>query len=471
MNNPMAKTKRGGVFFAVLVLAAALFMPEGGWAERPTDPGGGPPSGKGRKPPEPGGTTKGDILGDLWVVVRNVETGGNGAPIHFTWQWPQEYYDETGALVIPEGGLPTGYTSDEDSVCVQPISFNPIDPAPMVTETGEEKQYTYEYVNSYGNPITVYLIPLDAECNIPDVYAGTWGTQVSEVDSGRLALARTTQYVIDAAYEEALNALNDATSVTLGPAGRLQIVPLGAPERIIDSPRENLALYQRVMKDGCLSPTANVSLTNGGIFGEEVANLLCPNPYTGPQIPDKADLQTAASFLAGAADKTGDIGIDEVVYLNTILGINTVETSATDGSLIVTGYFDFGYFQYHRNATYDSRQADLLQPPLPPGDYDETGYPKFFNVNRDFKFAGSVFGQDTAGFTIDWDGTVSPYSNYPVINFVRAADDAVSVIFYIHNYELPVYPVPIEAAPTPPMGPVQPGNTLQLQFRGPAPLR
>ena len=26
----------------------------------------------------------------------------------------------------------------------------------------------------------------------------------------------------------------------------------------------------------------------------------------------------------------------------------------------------------------------------------------------------------------------------PVINFARAADDALSVIYYIHNYELPV---------------------------------
>ncbi len=430
MEKRISQAKRRGIIFAVLVLAVVLLMPAGVWAA--------PQAGKGRKPPNPGGSIQGDVLGDLWVIVRNAETGGNGKPIHFSWQWPLEYYDATGALVIPAGGLPTIYTASEESLCIQPLSYTPLIPAPKADGT----QYAYEYVTSYGTPQTVYLIPLDAECNIPDVYAQTWGTQVTEVDSGRLALARTTQYVIDAAYEEALTALNNATSVKLGPAGRLQIVPSDAPERIIDSPRENLALYQRLMKDGCLSPTANVTLTNTSIFQQAGLDyLLCSGSETGP---DNSDLQVAASFLAGAADKTGNIGIDEVVYLNTILGINTVETSST-GSLIVTGYFNFGDFHYHRNAIYDSRKADLLLPPLLSDDFDENGYPKFFNAVRSVYFSGSVFGKDAGGITNDWNGTVSPYSNYPVINFVRAADDAVSVIFYIHNYELPVYPVPIES--------------------------
>ena len=436
-------TGRKGVLGAVLVLATALFLPTGGWAERPTDPGGGPPGGHGRHPSDPGGHIKGDLLGDLWVVVRNVGAGGNGEPIHFTWNWPQEYYDETGALVIPEGGLPEPdnqgnyYNEGVEGGCVQPISYVPLVPAP----TADGTQFTYDYVSSYGNPLTVYLIPLDAECNIPDVYAETWGTQVTEVDSGRLALARTTQYVIDSAYEEALVALNDATSVTLGPAGRLQIVPSDAPERIIDSPRENLALYQRLMLDGCLAPTANVSLTNTGIFQNAgLGFLVCPE--SGTTTPGNQDLQVAASFLAGAADKTGAIGIDEVAYLNSILGINTVEESATDGSLFVTGYFNFGDFAYWRNGIYGQKVADLLQPPA--GWTEDQGYPASFRVVSGVSISSGVFGG------ADW---VEPnnnptYPHMPIINFVRAADDAVSVIFYIHNYELPVYPVPLEAEET-----------------------
>ncbi|AEI14293.1 hypothetical protein Flexsi_0615 [Flexistipes sinusarabici DSM 4947] len=32
-------------------------------------------------------------------------------------------------------------------------------------------------------------------------------------------------------------------------------------------------------------------------------------------------------------------------------------------------------------------------------------------------------------------------ANTPIINFVRAADDALTIIDYIHNYELPAYPL------------------------------
>ena len=454
MKKRVQKTDRRGIFWAVFVLAAMLALPGSAFSAPPEGKGGGSSGDHGRRPPDPGGTTKGDILGDLWVVVRDVGTGGNGEPIHLTWTWPDEYYDESGDLVIPTGGLPTDYTIDENSVCVQPISFTELTPPPKADGT----QFTYDYVNSYGNTETVYLIPLDAECNIPDVYAGTWGLQVTEVDSGRLALARTTQYVIDAAYEEALTALNTATSVGLGPAGRLLIGLTDGTERIIDSPRENLALYQRVMKDGCLSPTENVALTdtaettirNGGL-----RYLVCGTPDPDPNLL----LQRAASFLAGAADKSGDIGIDEVVYLNSILGINTVETSPT-GSNIVTGYFDFDDFTYVRSDRFNKPgeevKANLLQPPL--GWTENDGYPDHFVVpDQPVSIYSAVFN------SVDWTEPTDneTYPHMPVINFVRAADDAVSVIFYIHNYELPVYPVPFEAAP--------PTTTLQQrnQLQGP----
>lgn len=437
-----AKRRKGGLFLTLL-LAAFLGFPEGAFAERPTNPGGGPPEGKGRKPPEPGGTTKGDLLGDLWVVVRDVATG-NGKPIYFTWEWPDTYYDESGDLVVPPDGLPIRYDDNVEGGCVQPISDIPISPAPG---TAEVPQFTYEYVDTYGEFKIGYLIPLDGECAIPDVYAETWGTQVMEVDSGRLNLARTTQYVLDSAYEEALTALNEATSLALGPAGRLLIGLTDGSTRIIDSPRENLALYQRLMLDGCLSATDNLALTNTGIFesGDPAVTkfefLLC-----GEEDPElsNADLQVAASFLAGAADKSGTIGTDEVVYLNSTLGINTVEQSSSDGSLYVTGYFDFGDFTYHRNANYAGVTADLLQPPaLDSVDFDANGYPLYFTVEHNLLIAGPIFGTDGDGNVVDWNGT-SFYPQYPIINFVRAADDSVSVINYIHNYELPVYMLGVE---------------------------
>ena len=40
--------------------------------------------------------------------------------------------------------------------------------------------------------------------------------------------------------------------------------------------------------------------------------------------PDATDLNFTAAFLAAAADKTGHISQDMVVYINSILGINKV---------------------------------------------------------------------------------------------------------------------------------------------------
>ena len=59
-------------------------------------------------------------------------------------------------------------------------------------ETGPiEKQFELPdpngiyYYDSYGRKrIPTYLIPLDPECNIPDIYADSWGTEVIETDSG-----------------------------------------------------------------------------------------------------------------------------------------------------------------------------------------------------------------------------------------------------------------------------------------------
>jgi len=477
MNKWIVSAGRRGIFFAILLLAAALFVPTGGWAEKPENPGQGSGSGHGRKPSDPGGSIKGDILGDLWVVLRNVGTGdeGNGRPIKVRWTWPQTLIDpDTGDLVINHGDIPTDYevipygdpAYNDPDVCVQPISYDELADWPEGVVQARIQSWTTENdslsVNSYGNHQDVYLIPLDAECNIPDAYANTWGTQVIEVDSGRLALARTTQYVLDSAYEEALSILNTACQedanetsdceIGLDPAGRLTYTTSGV-ESTIDSPRENLALYQRMMLDGCLSsPTTGTGLTypaQSALSAGGLNYLVCDDAPSGP---DNSDLQRAASFLAGAADKSGDIGIDEVIYLNSILGINTTETSPTDGSIIVTGYFNFGDSQYTRSANYDGVKASLLQPQLDAA----TGALSYY-VDKYVDIYTSVFDGD-------WDGE-RYYSNMPIVNFVRAADDAVSVVFYIHNYELPVYPVPIEPTPAP-----ENGLQQQNQLRGPASL-
>jgi len=407
--------------------------------------GSGPPDGDhGRqKDSDEQGLLLGLIYGDQWVVVRDLSQSGNGQPIFFSWQWPAEAYTPDGDFDPPAGVYPTGYEAGLASGCVQPVSFDPVVPL--------GNQFTLNgsgigYYDSYGRErIPTYLIPLDPECNIPDVYADSWGTQVMEADSGRFNLARSPQAVMDSAYEEAIATCNQALAFSLDAAGRivLELPTLdtsGEPTtylKTIDSPRENLALYQRVMQNGCLPATENIALSQGAVNllnSSGMGHLVCGEVNT----PDSQDFLRAASFLGGAGDKTGRVTVDLVVYLNNRLEVNEIIWSANKQDVTI-GYFNFQGASYNRGQTHFTSTADLLQPP--PGN-DPTVYPAYFDVVYNMSVYDKVF-------TNDWpNGGGNPVMmNTPVINFVRAADDATSIVNYIHNYALPTYPLPPVAEP------------------------
>jgi hypothetical protein len=130
------------------------------------------------------GTTKGDIYGDLVVLVRDLATGE-----------------------------PT-------------VAGTSIDP-----ETGEE--------------ITEYYVCLDANC---ETYVSTVLGEIPEgvtaiaVDFGRSSVARAPESVTDHALEEALSKLEDADEVALDLSGRI-VYSIDGVWYTIDSPLENLALY------------------------------------------------------------------------------------------------------------------------------------------------------------------------------------------------------------------------------------
>lgn len=412
---------------AVLVTVLCLVLPLEIFAAPPE--GNGPPEGRGHPGTgdDDAGLPLGDLYGDQWMLIRDVGPEGDGAPILFHWIWPQEFYVE-GDLVISDGDLPEDYTMTGGN-CVQPFSFEPIYIA------GEMFSYDL-YIDSYGTEKTVYLIPLDEECKIPDAYADTWGEEVNEVDSGRLNLARSSQDVLDAAYEEALSTINKGTSITLDPAGRLVMLDLVedefviAAEKTIDSPLENLALYQRLLLEGCLSATANVSLTEqtaNALEDAGLANLVCVNE-TDPV--SNEDLLNAAAFLGGSGDKSSRYNIDIIVYLNNMLGINhIVAEEKHGGSITVAGYYDFGDFTYFRDTSDLTVTADLLQPP---DLMEDEEYPDRFYVEN--------VAIKPLVFSANWDGT-EDFFDYPIVNFTRAADDSLGIIYFIHNFALPEAPV------------------------------
>lgn len=278
--------------------------------------GGGKPAGA--------GTKKGDLFGDMVVLLRDA----NGVPILNAAGLVQVIayiYDASGNLV------------------------------PLKDAEG-----------------TLVTIPYNAEGDLEStVTLGgvTYDVYGAEVDLGRLSVARAPEKVLQHSLDEALAKLTTPDAViSVDAAGRLTVNGVA-----IDSPLENLALYDKYM-------------TTGSIPGVTLpANF---NP---------------AALLAAAADKTGAISVDTVVYMNSILGINSGTT-----------YYDFKDVNYDRYTTWGSATASVLV--LQP---DGVTY-KAETVN----LYDAVFNNT------NW---VDPTAVGGADDFATAADDYLSVIQFVHD--------------------------------------
>ena len=149
--------------------------------------------------------------------------------------------------------------------------------------------------------------------------------------------------------------------------------------------------------------------------------------------PAGRDFEFAAAFFAAAADKTSDIGVDMVVYLNSILGINQVVGTSADGTIdysLDPVYFDFaGATGYDRPATMaqrgDGGSVQVLQEVAEEaGMWRQVGYPVaeigYDDIGRD---ANYFLNNTTAASDI--------------FGFTQMADDDLSVIEFIHTYQIP----------------------------------
>jgi len=155
---------------------------------------------------------------------------------------------------------------------------------------------------------------------------------------------------------------------------------------------------------------------------------------------DADDFLRAASFMAGAGDKKGRIDVDILIYLNNRLGVNTLDWGSSDPPGI--RYCNFEGASYKRGDTHSSTTAALLQPP---DDATPDSYPTSFDVVEKV----SIYDKDNIDnnkiFSDDWPESVKNNlvdKDTPIIRFVRAADDALAIIRYLHNFELPDYPLP-----------------------------
>ncbi|UCH73408.1 MAG: hypothetical protein JSU82_13805 [Rhodospirillales bacterium] len=268
------------------------------WAGREGDrdltPGGGN---------EGGDRMKGDIYGDLYVILRDA----NGVP-----------------MLTDEG-------------YVQPIAFKVDADGNLVPVLDENGDYV--------------LLPLDDEGEIdPSQIPPGENWVAAEVEFSRLSIARSPEKVTDRALQEAYLALLEADSVTLDPGGRI-VVMIDGEESTFDSPLINLALYQDLLNYGNLilrDADGDPILDENGNVQPLLPSSILPEFSTALTKPD---LELAASLFAAAADKTSVVTVDMVVYMNSILGI--------DGTL-PDDYVDFSTFTYNRASAFAGVTATVL---------------------------------------------------------------------------------------------------------------
>ena len=459
----------------IVLLVMGLVLPVGAVmaGNGPGGPGGGGGGGGGGGPkptPTPGGgggggveiPDTGTLYGDLYVILRDVD----GVPI----------FDANG--------------------CIQPISAVDGGTLEIYDSTGTE--VLFETTAIAGEPFSLAFytdatIELDVECELTAEMAD-W---VMTVDFGRLNLGRAPDSVIAHAFDEAIKKFNSAYEIKLDPAGRLVLTLLDEEtgeyvDKTIDAPAEALALYIEMMTDGDWYTEDTTPIVKGGLptgkgppEGDGPSAELRPvlnesaighledlgfnnlgepyDPTTGASDLNNQELLLAASLLAAAADKTGSITLDKVVYINFIYGINQLGT-LSDGQAVPRTYFDFGDFGYDRRISYQNRGSQdcvdygssyvwVLQPEVAEDGAEVLNHfvttcmdLLTYTESDEFTDYNAVrYTMMTESYTTVFDEYGAPleyFFNANVRGFAQAADDALQVIEYIHNYKIPevLYP-------------------------------
>jgi hypothetical protein len=269
------------------------------------------------------------------------------------------------------------------------------------------------------------LVPVD-----PDTCAVQIGfeTCTQEVDFGRINSVRSPPSVFDSQMEDVVFTLTTADCITLDPAGRLvasSVIGDEVSTSTIDSPLQNMAIYRQLMTVGYL--------------GADAAQLVLP----------WATLDTAARGVGVASDKTGEVNVDLLVYVNQMLGLSDLETTYLGApicinvkeevkgvvQLVEKCFLNYGAYGYNRTVNFGA----LPDPAYIPTDAPLAGWfeyldlyaeaadpvPTLFFINQG-PIMDAVFA-DEPGFT---DGNIG--------GFAQAADDTRAVIDFMHSNPIPL---------------------------------
>ncbi|MBC2737569.1 MAG: hypothetical protein HF981_24625 [Desulfobacteraceae bacterium] len=299
--------------------------------------------------------------------------------------------------------------------------------------------------------------------------------------------------------------LSDGPSSALRPTIDIEKLEAWGLDSLVDvAPQEYYTYYECYTENGtptpCLCEGENHDGTPKVVACEDVVSRelravdICPDPTNIPgTIPnsdscdeepwygiktddsvdhgDKTtgdDFDFAAAFLAAAGDKTGDIGVDMVVYLNSILGINKVvgyseydeegnPDEDADSYETDPVYFDFaGLPGYGREtafngrgqvsevggagdaSTYDGTVKVLIEDEGSAGTWYETPVFIMGDVNGETAVERNGILFDQIGLNPDNthpDGT--EIATDDIRGFAQMADDDLSVIKFVHTNQIP----------------------------------
>jgi len=383
------------------------------------DKKGGPPTTHrpGEKPRVPG-TNMGDTFGDLWVLLRTAD----GTPVYVLYTYPD---DVDGVITQAE------FETREFTVCTSADGcfVQPLD--------------------AEGN-----LIPLDAEGKPLVIYGEDlttvvmdYSTVTQEFEIGRSNVARSPDKVIENALDEALGKLvgdsytatllpTDGSAITTNiytdPSGRL--VYYDSAESVwktIDSPLENLALYQALLDaavdgDGAITDAVLTLPGGGGTF----------------TVAEEDVLDLAASLLAAAADKTMIITVDYVEAVSTFLDVQDELTAliaagySYDGTETTYAFSVPALVQLPNTTTYVVTGVNLVDGSWT---YTDNGTTYTGTLAVDWTdFASDVQDTVSQDDVTTGDTSVEDWNSATGITaFTETADDALQVLEFVHDHPVP----------------------------------
>ena len=318
----------------------------------------------------------GGLYGDLVICLRTVD----GIPIY------EEIFSEEHNTL---------------SYYPLPIKVAIADEVPL--KTADETSYVTFALNDEGEAID----------NDPDY-------DVKEVEFGRLNIVRAPQAVVDQGLNEAINGLTQPSVnfITTDASGRL-IAIIGNEDwlvnydenpandefddKTIDSPRENIALYQELMGNRL---NGALSFLIGDFNDGDVMML-------------------AVGALAAGADKTGNIIVDELAYMNDwLIRWNDVSVLEAINSPDQKDrrYYDYSGFTYNRSDEYSNKWIRFTQL-LPDGTWS-------------YEYMSLLDG-------VAWTNPNKLISynsgEVDITGFSNAVDDAIQVLELLHSSDLIQY--------------------------------